>query len=199
MAKEHIPTATEVREFLVKEEEYRKNCIKNHETYVITGPKFPGETIWRSLITLPLLEAADKAGVTNVEIWDLCRQISKATHAPVTMKEYQRMCLFAEQEKTVDAVLKLLETYTPPFGESNWNGFDITGYYYCLALISLSDYRKDDCEKQLWKTVNQFIKFDTQLEKVSPLLRNMKLLSGQRPALTEMRKRIEEEIKSKSN
>ena len=197
MAKEQIPTAAEVREYLAKEEEYRKDCIANHKTYVISGPKFQGETIWQSIITLPLLEAAEEAGVANVEIWDLCRQISKATHAPVTLKEYQRMCPFAEQEKMVDTVLKLLETYTPPFGDPYWSGFDITGYYYCLALISLSDHRKDDCEGQLWKTVEQFISKDPQLEKIQPLLRNMKVLSRQRPALDEMRKRIEAEIKSK--
>ena len=197
MAKELIPTAAEVREYLAKEEEYRKDCIANQKTYVISGPKFQGESIWQSKITLPLLEAAEEAGVANVEIWDLCRQISKATHAPITLKEYQRMCPFAEQEKTVDTVLKLLETYTPPFGDPYWNGFDITGYYYCLALISLSDYRKDDCVGQLWKTVELFISKDPQLEKIQPLLRNMKVLSRQRPELAEMRKRIEDEINSK--
>ncbi|MCR5460974.1 MAG: hypothetical protein K6F51_13955 [Acetatifactor sp.] len=197
MGKNHIPTASEVRDYLKKEEEWLKDCLDNHKTYVITGPKFPGETIWRSKITLPLLEAAEQVGATNEEIWELCKQISKASHAPVTLKEYQKMCPFAEKEKTVDTVLKLLETFIPPFGEKYWNNFDITGYYYCLALISLSDYRKEDCEARLWKTIEQFAEGDPELEKIPTLLRNMKVLGGQRATLKEMQKKIEEIVKSK--
>ena len=46
MAKKKIPTVEELREYLRKEDEYRKDCIENNKTYVITGPKFPGESIW---------------------------------------------------------------------------------------------------------------------------------------------------------
>ncbi len=194
MTNKKIPTAAEVREYLEKEDAYLKDCIKNHETYVITGPKFPGENIWKSKITIELLEAAEEAGASNEEIWELCKKIAQATHAPVTLKEYQRMESFAQKEKTVDTVLKLLETYIPPFGVQYWNGFDITGYYYCLALISLSDYRKEDCEKQLWTTIDQFFNKDPDLANISVLLRNMKVLSPQRTNLKDMRKRIEEEI-----
>lgn len=44
-----IPTAAEVREY----QEKTKNCP-------IRGPEFPGETIWRKLSTLLLLEAAEE-------------------------------------------------------------------------------------------------------------------------------------------
>ena len=148
MGKKQVPTASELREYLAKERAYLVDCVKNNKTFVITGPKFPGETIWRSKITLPLLEAAEEVGTSNEEIWELCRKRTQTTHAPVTLKEYQRMLPFAQKEKTVDAVLKLLETYIPPFDDKYWTGFDIAGYYYCLALISLSDYRKEDCEKR---------------------------------------------------
>ena len=194
MAKNKIPTAAEVREYLEKEDAYRKDCIENHKTYVITGPKFPGETIWNSLITIFLLEAAEEVGASNEEIWELCKKISQATHAPVTLKEYLRMEPFAQKEKTVDTVLKLLETYIPPFDVQYWTGFDIRGYYYCLALISLSDYRKEDCEKQLWTTIDQFFKKDPGLDNIPVLLRNMKVLGRQRPVLKEMGNCIEKEI-----
>lgn len=75
-----------------------------------------------------------------------------------------------------------------------WPGFDIKGYYYCLALISLSDYRKEDCEKQLWTTIDQFLKNDPGLENIPTLQRNMKVLGSQRAVLKDMRVRIEEEI-----
>jgi hypothetical protein len=194
MGKNNIPTASEVREYLEKEDAYRKKCIANNETYVITGPKFPGENIWKTMITLPLLEAAEEVGESNEEIWELCKKIAQATHAPITLKEYQRMLPFSQKEKTVDTVLKLLETYIPPFGVQYWPGFDLVGYYYCIALISLSDYRKEDCEKQLWLTIDQFFKQDPGLNNISVLLRNMKVLEKQRPILSDMRKSIENEI-----
>lgn len=65
MAKKKIPTVEELREYLRKEDEYRKDCIENNKTYVITGPKFPGESIWVSKGTLPLLEAAEAVGTTK--------------------------------------------------------------------------------------------------------------------------------------
>ena len=199
MAKKNIPTAAELRDYLKKEDDYLKDCIKNNETFVITGPRFPGENIWKSKITLPLLIAAEEIGTSNEEIWELCKKIAQTTHAPVTLKEYQRMLPFAQKEGTVDAVLKLLETYMPPFEDKYWTGiFDITGYYYCLALISLSYYRKEDCEKQLWTTIEQFIQHDSELENIPVLLRNMKVLSDQRPALTDMRKKIEKCMSQKS-
>lgn len=194
MGKKNIPTASELREYLEKEDAYFKKCIANHETIVITGPKFPGESIWKAKITLPLLEAAEEVGETNEEIWELCKKIAQATHAPVTLKEYQRMLPFSQKEKTVDTVLKLLETYIPPFGVQYWPGFDLVGYYYCIALISLSDYRKEDCEKQLWLIINQFFNQDPDLNNISVLLRNMKVLEKQRPILSDMKKSIEEEI-----
>ena len=80
-----IPTAAQVREYLKKEEE---NI--NSDSYVIEGPKFPGENVWKSKSTLQLLEAAEKVGASNEEIWKLCSKISQTTHAPVkkrSMKE----------------------------------------------------------------------------------------------------------------
>ena len=187
------PTAAEVREYRRQRQAEMDDCIKNHKTFVIKGPSFPGESIWTSLITLPLLEAAEETGTSNEEIWALCKKIAQATHVPVTMKDYERMALFAEKTGTVDTVLKMMETYLPPFSEKHWAGiFDITGYYYCLALLSLSDYRKEDCEKQLWTTVHQFIAhqlYDT------PLLRNMRVLAPGRPALRPMKECIEAQMK----
>ena len=198
MAKNKVPTATEVREYLEKEEAYLRDCISNHKSYVVTGPKFPGETIWKSKITIALLEAAEEIGASNEEIWELCKKIAQATHAPVTRKEYLRMEPFAQKEMTVDTVLKLLETYIPPFEDSYRKVFDYVGYYYCLTLISLSDYRKEDCEKQLWTTIDLFFKKDPGLNNISFLLRNMKVLGSQRSVLKDMRECIEKEMSKHS-
>lgn len=175
MAKKKIPTVVELRDYLEKEDAYLKDCIANHKTYNITGPKFPGENIWKSKSTLPLLEAAEAVGTSKEEIWELCSKISSVTHAPVTKKEYERMLPFAAKPSIVDVVLKFLETYIPDYKDKNWSlKFDITGYYYCIALISQSDYRRNECERQLWNSANYHIENDP--DKGAILLRNMKVL-----------------------
>ena len=63
-------------------------------------------------------------------------------------------------------------------------------YYYCYELISLSDYRHEDCEKLLWDTINYFIEKDK--DRGSLLLRNMKVLEHTRPFLTPMKEKLEE-------
>lgn len=189
MAKKKIPTVAELRDYLEKEDAYLKDCIANHKTYIITGPKFPGETIWRSKSTLPLLEAAEVVGTPKEEIWKLCSKINSTTHAPVTKKEYERMLPFTTKTSIVDAVLKYLETYIPDYDYIGWSlKFDITGYYYCIALISQSDYRHDECETQLWNSVNYHIENDP--DKGMVLLRNMKVLEGNYPYLKPMKEKL---------
>lgn len=189
MAKKKIPTVAELRDYLEKEDAYLKDCIANHKTYIITGPKFPGETIWRSKSTLPLLEAAEVVGTPKEEIWKLCSKISSTTHAPVTKKEYERMLPFTTKTSIVDAVLKYLETNIPDYDYIGWSlKFNITGYYYCIALISQSDYRHDECETQLWNSVNYHIENDP--DKGMVLLRNMKVLEGNYPYLKPMKEKL---------
>lgn len=191
MAKKKIPTAAEVREYIEKEEAYLKDCIENNKTFVVTGPKFPGESIWKAESTLPLLEAAEAVGTSKEEMWELCSKIASATHAPVTKKEYERMIPFAEKPATVDAVLKFLETHLPICDEKTKKSmYDITSFYYCYALISLSDYRKEDCEKRLWDAINYLI--EKEVDKGKTLLRNMKVLERTRPFLTPMKEKLEE-------
>ena len=58
MARKKIPSIDELRDYREKQEAYLQDCIKNHKTFVITGPKFQGENIWVAKSTLPLMEAA---------------------------------------------------------------------------------------------------------------------------------------------
>ena len=191
MANKKIPTVEELREYIKKEEAYLKDCIENRKTFVITGPKFPGESIWRAKSTLPLMESAEEVGISKEEIWELCSKIASATHATVTKKEYERMIPFAQKPSIVDAVLKFLEKHFPSYdANAKELKFDITAYYYCYALISLSDYRQEDCKKLLWETVNYFIEKDKN--KGIVLLRNMKVLESSRPFLTPMKEKLEE-------
>lgn len=181
-----IPTAAEVREYQEK--------TKNGP---IRGPEFPGETIWRKLSTLLLLEAAEEVGVPDEVIWKLCSKISSTIHAPVTKKEYERMLPFAQNPQIVDAVLKYFETYGPDYKDKTlFTIFDIIGYYYCIALISLSDYRQEDCIKMLWDKVDYHIQNYNKKNGGSfdVLLRNMKVLESMRPYLTPMKEKMIEFI-----
>ncbi|WP_406033882.1 hypothetical protein, partial [Treponema saccharophilum] len=64
------------------------------------------------------------------------------------------------------------------------------------ALISQSDYRKEDCEARLWTIVDSFIKNDTENHSLYVLLRNMSVLQKKRPSLAPMREKLEAAIKS---
>lgn len=179
-----IPTAEEIREYL-----------KNTQTVI--SFTFPNEAVWCNKTTLPLLEAAEAVGTPNEEIWELCKKIASMSHAPLNLKEYERMLPFAQKNGTVDAVLKLLENYGPDFSKKEWYYFyDIIGFYYCVALISQSDYRKEDCEARLWTIVDDFIKNDPENKELFVLLRNMSVLQKKRPNLAPMREKLEAAIKS---
>ena len=40
MARKKIPSIDELRDYREKQEAYLQDCIKNHKTFVISGPKF---------------------------------------------------------------------------------------------------------------------------------------------------------------
>lgn len=93
-----------------------------------------------------------------------------------------------------DAVIEFLETHTPQLSTFT---YDNIGYYYCIALISQSDYRQADCERLLWKAVKHNIEqFEQKAEwsslDIGTLHRNMKVLEGDRPYLTPMKEKLAE-------
>ena len=104
---------------------------------------------------------------------------------------YFEMISFAKRPGTVDAVLKFLETHIPYYDDKRESlEYDIKAYYYCYVLISLSDYRQEDCEKLLWDTISYFIEKDK--DRGILLSRNMKVLEHTRPFLTPMKEKLEE-------
>ena len=193
MARKKIPSIDELRDYLEKQKAYLQDCIKNHKTFVISGPKFQGENIWVAKSTLPLMEAAKEVGASPEEIWQLCSKLSTLTHAPITKKEYERMIPFSKKPHTVDTVLQFLENNIPQYNQTrHCLDFDIVAYFYCYALISLSDYRQEDCQKQLWCAVNDFVEKDQSM--AIALLRKMKVLEPTRPFLTTMKEKLEKAI-----
>ena len=185
MTKRKIPTADEVREYK------REFLATKGPTYMITN--IPNINAWLADSTPTLLEAAEKTETSNEEIWKLCCKLAQMIHAPITKKEYERMIPFAQKPKTVDAVLEFLKTY---YLNLNKISFDSIIYYYCVALVSQSDYRQSDCEQLLWELVDYHIKHDKKYE-VEVMHRNMKMLEDSRPYLTPMKEKLEEAQRNK--
>lgn len=111
---------------------------------------------------------------TKEKIWKLCKKFCSFTHAPVTLKEYQRMEQFASDPEIVDVVIKSLSENLYPFtGEQKEIG-SIPGYFYCIALISQSQYRRNDIISLLKDIVNYIKKNDS--ESLFVMKRNMDTL-----------------------
>lgn len=90
-------------------------------------------------MTLPLMEAADE---TNKEdVWNFINKCSTFVHCPVSQGDYKRMLKFADNEALVDVVINTISKMGYPFSEEDRG--DVVTYYYGIALISQSNYRRE--------------------------------------------------------
>ena len=69
----------------------------------------------------------------------LAKKLDSFWHCPVTDKEYGRMAPFAGQQELVELVLEILRDYPVPDSGDYSVIFDTVGYWYCIALLSLSE------------------------------------------------------------
>lgn len=177
------PTSSDIRTYLEDREKRIQEEKDRTGKYVIHGASLYELTMINKM-TLPLVESAEKVGASLETVWKFCKQLAKYIHAPSTLKEYERMKKYAEATDIVDTVLCTLESYYPPKGDDSydWFKFDITSYYYCVALISLSDYRVEECKESLSKISKYHL--NNNPGHISVLLRNMKTLESQRPYLS---------------
>lgn len=122
------------------------------------------------------------------EVWKFCKQLAGYAHAPVELKEYQRMQKHLDNSGIIDAVLAgLKENYFPFSGRLP----DIQGYYYCIALLSQTDYRRNECLDYLENLSGYFTE---NLPDHAPVLkRNMKMLKNDFPDLERLFNMLDEE------
>lgn len=97
--------------------------------------------IMKERMTLVLMLSANN--LNKEKIWKYCKKIASYSHAPVELKEYQRMLPFAEDRDIIDVILKALEENPWPFSQNEFLP-DIVGYYYTIATISQSSYRRNE-------------------------------------------------------
>ena len=162
--RETVPTVEEIRELkeLVKKMSYQELAASG----ILEDSR---KRVMRSTMTEILLRNTPKELEEN--IWKLCKKLAGFAHAPVSLAEYKRVRPYAEDSGIVDVVLSgLRENYYPFSGLLP----DIQGYYYCIALVSQSQYRRADCIAYLTELTDYFIA--NLPDELDVLGRNMKVL-----------------------
>lgn len=140
--------------------------------------------ITKNMTQILIRNAAEES---REDVWKFCKRLANFAHAPATLSEYQRMKKYTEDKGIVDAVLAGLKEDYYPFTQSIP---PIQGYYYCIALLSQTSYRRDECLEYL---ENLSAYFNENLpDKVFVLKRNMEVLKGDFPDLEKMYNMLEE-------
>lgn len=135
--------------------------------------------VLRKQMTSVLMSHANEANKET--IWKYCKKLASFSHAPVTLKEYQRMKSFSEDHDIVDVILLGLEENPYPFSDGKNKVEPVQGYYYAIATISQSTYRRTDIISLLQK-IADYLK-QNMPDKVSVLKRNMDVLKKEYPDL----------------
>ncbi len=168
------PTTEEIKEVLHKFEALSFEELENlgfyHDNRKMTI-KLP--------MTYILMSFANETNKEN--IWKYCKKLASYSHAPFTLKEYQRMATFAEDNDIVDVILKGLEENMYPFSDGKSKVEPIQGYYYAIATISQSSYRRADIIALLQKLAQYFK--ENLPDDVFVLKRNMDVLKKNYPDL----------------
>lgn len=120
--------------------------------------------------------------------WKYCKILANYSHCPISKAEYKRMQKYTEEKELVDVILSALDEYFPTNENSVISGFDMIGYYYSVALISQSEYRRSDCLTMLRKMTEYEI--NNMENKGALLLRNMKVLVKEYPDLKEFEEKL---------
>ena len=114
-------------------------------------------------------------------IWKYCKKLASFSHAPITLKEYQRMKTFSENQDIIDVILLGLEDNLYPFTDGSSRVEPVQGYYYALATLSQSEYRRADIMSLLQKIADHLKQ--NMPKDISVLKRNMDVLKKLYPDL----------------
>lgn len=118
------------------------------------------------------------------KIWKLCKKLSTYTHCPIALKDYLRMKPYAEDSDIVDVVFSSICDNRYPFTDGTKKVEPIQAYWYCIAIISQTDYKREEC-KALLKELIDFFEGQRQ-DEGSLLKRNMEMLVNTYPDLQEL-------------
>lgn len=123
-------------------------------------------------------------------LWKFCKALTNCAHAPVSPADYKRMEKYKEEFGLIDVLLEACRDYYPDRTVPiNKDRFDIIGFFYSIALISISDYRRQDCLELLDHVTQYYVK--TKDDYYFVLLRNMQKLVKDYPDLAPFKTTLE--------
>lgn len=153
-------------------------------------PDHPEHAVIMKEMTLRIFEVIENDNMpesVKAAAWGFCKQLTKFSHAPVSPAEYKRMEKYKDEHELIDVLLKACDGYFPDPSFSF--SFDTIGFSYSIALISISDYRRQDCLALLDRVTQYYVKTKDDWYKV--LLRNMQKLVKDYPDLASFKAALE--------
>jgi len=151
---------------------------------VITGATL-NEMTERRPVTIKL-----RAMITDEILWQrvwlYCKRLAKFIHAPVSLKDYQRMKDYVDDYELIDVLIQLVSEYMPT--DDFLANFDTIGHSYVIALLSQTNYRRKDILKSLDFLVDYAM--DNELRYAVVLHRNFERLEKDYPDLESLENRL---------
>lgn len=170
-----VPTVAEMEEYKADS----ANRINDIDHWTMLKPM--------TLRIFKVVEADDMPDSAKVTAWNFCKQLTKFSHAPVSPAEYKKMEKYKGETELIDVLLKACDGYFPdPAFKYN---FDTIGFSYSIALISISDHRRQDCLALLDRVTQYYVK--TKDDWYTVLMRNMQKLVKDYPDLAPFKAALE--------
>lgn len=164
---EEIKDVKEMFERLSYQELVKQGLFKDNRKMILKLP-----------MTYVLMSYADDSN--KEKLWKYCKKIAVYVHTPVTYKEYKRMLPFADDKDIIDVILKGLVDNIYPFSVDDKLA-PIEGYYYAIATISQSSYRRDNII-DLLQMIADYLK-NNKPDALFVLQRNIEVLKNDYPDL----------------
>lgn len=175
-----VPTVAEMEEYL---KSFGEDPIHNRINDADHAPMHKPMTVR----IFKVIENDNMPDSAKVTAWNFCKQLSKFSHAPVSPADYKRMEKFKGETELIDVLLQACGGYFPdPAFKYN---FDTIGFSYSIALISISDHRRQDCLALLDRVTQYYVK--TKDNWYTVLLRNMQKLVKEYPDLAPFKTALE--------
>ena len=149
-------------------------------------PDHPEHAVIMKEMTIRIF-SVDMPESAKAVAWGFCKQLTKFSHAPVSPADYKRMEKYKGERELIDVLVEACKDYYPDPSFSF--SFDTIGFSYSIALISISDYRRQDCLELLDRVTQYYVKTKDDWYKV--LLRNMQKLVKDYPDLAPFKTALE--------
>lgn len=134
-----------------------------------------------------VIETDNMPDSVKAAAWGFCKRLAKFSHAPVSPAEYKKMEKYKGETELIDVLLKACDGYFPDPAFKYI--FDTVGFSYSIALISISDHRRQDCLALLDRITQYYVK--TKDDWYTVLLRNMQKLVKEYPDLAPFKTALE--------